>query len=178
MFHPLYRQFEYGHVSYSSSNQLGTHQAATVDATVGIDILTTALLTAAAMLWCALLFHVTPTWPTANGDSFQCFISVHVLSIERGERSSSVWLKPRQVAEIDWMAQLLIPPYPQRHRFRPCFNSTFCMAVFCSDDGENISSDATSSWMSVTSFVFVTKSLVRTLVTLVNESVLATRVVV
>ena len=58
------------------------------------------------------------------------------------------------------------------------FNSFFCKAVFHSDDGENVSSDATSSWTSVTFLVFVTKSLVRTLVTLVNESVIATWVVV
>ena len=122
--------------------------------------------------------HMTPTWPMANGDSFQCFISVHILLIGRGEGSSSIRSKPRQVAEIDWMAQLLIPPYPQCHGFGPRFNSIFCKAVFCSDDGENVSGNATSLWMSVTSFVFVTKSLVHTLVTLVNESVLATLVVV
>ena len=155
MFDPLHRRFEYGHVSYSSSNQLGTHQATTLDVTVGIDILMTALLTAAAMLWCALLFPCDTDLANGNGDSFQCFISVHVLLIERGEGSSSVRSKPWQVAEIDWMAQLLIPPYPQRHGFRPQFNSTFCKAVICSDDGENISSNATSSWMSVTSFVFI-----------------------
>jgi hypothetical protein len=54
------------------------------------------------------------------------------------------------------------------------FDSTFCKAVFHSDDGENVSGDATSLWTCVAFFVAVTKSSVM----LVNKSVLATQVVV
>jgi hypothetical protein len=56
MLNPLHRLFKYSHVSYPSGTQLGTHDSTTADATVGIDILTTALLIAAEMLRGAFLF--------------------------------------------------------------------------------------------------------------------------
>jgi hypothetical protein len=65
MLDPLHRLFEYGHVSDPSGTQLGTHQAATEDATVGIDIVTKALLIATAMLQRAFLFPRDPD--LANG---------------------------------------------------------------------------------------------------------------
>ena len=55
------------------------------------------------------------------------------------------------------------------------FDTTFCKAVFLSDNGENIIGNATTLWMFL---VFVATSLVHTLVALVNESVIATWVVV
>jgi hypothetical protein len=54
------------------------------------------------------------------------------------------------------------------------FDSSFCKAVFHSDDGENISGAATSSLTNVNFFVAAAESLVM----LVNEFVLSTQKVV